>query len=1299
MGNNPMVRLILAEDEFIIATDIQSRLRGTGYDVVGIAATGEDAIAQAGELRPDVVLMDIVLKGEMDGIDAAQQITERFDIPVIFLSAHTDAGTVKRAAATASYGFLVKPFDELELRAAIEMAIYKHKMEAKARESERRIRELTESLSEVIFETDMAGTITFINRAGLNEFGYTTEQVEGGMTLYDFIPPDKHEEIRETIAHAVIDEPSEWIGLPGLRRDGSTFPVSVRASLIVREGVPVGMRGIALNVTEQKRAEQKLEESERRIRELTDSLPDIVFETDVGGTFTFLNHTGMTSLGYTEDDLKNPLTLEDVIIPADHVRARENFRKRLDGIAWEWVEYTVLRKDGSTFPTSIRSTAIMRDGAVVGVRGVVVDITEQKHIEEELTHERDQAQVYLDTADVVMVALNREGRITLLNRKGCEVLGVTPEQAVGTDWFETFLPEDVRTETWGVFESLMAGDRETHRYHENPVVTSSGEERVVAWHASLLYDNAGNVIGLLSSGTDVTERVRADQKLRQSERRIRELTDALPVVVYETDETGRFTFVNATASDLFGYTKEELAAGMSLFQLFTDADQERAHTVFRRRMGGEDVGRVEYTGLRKDGSTFPIVVRAVQMRRDGAVIGVRGIIIDFTEQKRAEESVKEYTHTIETLNRIVTEGNRATDVQSFAEAATKLACELMHFDIGGIYLIDTDARYGTLRYAQGLPETARDAIENIPYHDAPFSAILIDGDPLFAEDYVTFLPQHAPLGVASLASVPLYSHDTIIGALNVGSATRHTFSQAEKELLIAIGNEAGVVIAKLQADDALKESERRIREVTEALPVVVYETDETGRFTFVNATAFDVFSYTKEEIEAGMSIFQMIAPTDRERARTVFHRRVGGEDVGRIEYTGLRKDGGMFPILVRAVQMRRDGAVIGVRGIIVDFTEQKRAEESVKEYTHTIETLNHIMTEGNRATDVQSFAKTVTDLALELLHFDVGTIHLIDYDARCANLCYVTGLPDIAVEAIKGIPLDEALYARVLVEGRPLFVDGHEALRVPHAAELGLKSLAVVPLYRYDKRIGALNVGSFTRHTFSQAEQELLIAIGNEAGVVIAKLQADELIRTTLKERETLLKEIHHRVKNNMQVISSLLSLQAAQATEPETIDMFSESQRRIRSMALIHEKLYRSGSLAEIDFGDYVESLVGELLRMYNVPLGVITTTVEIENVQLGVDAAIPCALIINELVSNSLRYAFPDGRTGGVTVALQRSNEAYTLTVADDGVGFPADVDFRATDSLGMQLVVTLVNQLEGTIELNRENGTAFVISFHAD
>jgi len=213
------------------------------------------------------------------------------------------------------------------------------------------------------------------------------------------------------------------------------------------------------------------------------------------------------------------------------------------------------------------------------------------------------------------------------------------------------------------------------------------------------------------------------------------------------------------------------------------------------------------------------------------------------------------------------------------------------------------------------------------------------------------------------------------------------------------------------------------------------------------------------------------------------------------------------------------------------------------------------------------------------------------------------------------------------------------------------------------------------------------------------RTQEEDAVKSALKERETLLKEIHHRVKNNMQIISSLLSLQAEQATELETVELLNESQRRIKSMARIHEKLYRSGSLAEIDFGDYIESLIDELLQTYNIPLGTVTFTTDIENVRLSLDTAIPCGLIVNELMSNSLKHAFLDGRTGEVRIALQHANGAHTLTVADNGVGFPADLDFRTTDSLGMQLVVTLVNQLEGTIESNRENGTAFVISFHVD
>jgi len=162
-----MIRVILIVDDPNSARDIQNRLQRVSYDVTTMRATADEVITRADELRPDVILMDVGLKGETDGVEVAQQIKSLHDIPIILIAANADEATVRRAIAAEPDGFLFMPLDALELRAAIEIAIHRHGTETKARESDRRIRELTESLSEVIFETDMAGNITFVNHAGL----------------------------------------------------------------------------------------------------------------------------------------------------------------------------------------------------------------------------------------------------------------------------------------------------------------------------------------------------------------------------------------------------------------------------------------------------------------------------------------------------------------------------------------------------------------------------------------------------------------------------------------------------------------------------------------------------------------------------------------------------------------------------------------------------------------------------------------------------------------------------------------------------------------------------------------------------------------------------------------------------------------------------------------------------------------------------------------------------------------------------------------------------------------------------
>jgi PAS domain S-box-containing protein len=208
---------------------------------------------------------------------------------------------------------------------------------------------------------------------------------------------------------------------------------------------------------------------------------------------------------------------------------------------------------------------------------------------------------------------------------------------------------------------------------------------------------------------------------------------------------------------------------------------------------------------------------------------------------------------------------------------------------------------------------------------------------------------------------------------------------------------------------------------------------------------------------------------------------------------------------------------------------------------------------------------------------------------------------------------------------------------------------------------------------------------------------AERQVLNSLQEKEVLLKEIHHRVKNNLQIISSLLNLQTRGIEDTSTLQAMRDSQMRIRSMALIHEKLYQSPSLASIDFGEYVKSLTIDLFRTYRGHASGIQLEIKVDEVFLGLDHAVSCGLILNELMTNALKYAFPNGRNGTIWVELHSTPEQIlNLRVADNGVGIPSDLDIFNTKSLGLQLVNNLVRQLDAALEVETSPGTSFLISF---
>jgi PAS domain S-box-containing protein len=209
--------------------------------------------------------------------------------------------------------------------------------------------------------------------------------------------------------------------------------------------------------------------------------------------------------------------------------------------------------------------------------------------------------------------------------------------------------------------------------------------------------------------------------------------------------------------------------------------------------------------------------------------------------------------------------------------------------------------------------------------------------------------------------------------------------------------------------------------------------------------------------------------------------------------------------------------------------------------------------------------------------------------------------------------------------------------------------------------------------------------------------RAENRIKSSLKEKETLLREIHHRVKNNMNVASSLLKLQSADITDKKAVEILKETRRRITAMALVHDKLYQSKDMGNIDLTEYIKSLVEEQFAAYGGDRERVSATVSAKELFLDIDLATPCGLIISELISNAMKHAFPLDRKGEINVALRAINEnEVELMVSDDGVGLPADLDFETTESFGLYLIKLLVEQIEGTVDLDRDGGTAFKIRF---
>ena len=387
------IRILIVEDEFVVAADLKMRLERLGYEVVGQAVSGDQALERIVQNdRPDLVLMDIYLKGEKDGIQTAEEIRDQFDIPVVFVSAFADNELLDRAKEAEAFGYVIKPFAMNELRVTVEMALCKADMERQLKESEKRYRQMADNIRDTLWTMDLATLKgTYTSPASRYHTGFEPEEITA-MHIQDMVTPESLKAAMDALGEELARDNLEEVD-PGRKKqlemeyyhkDGHTVWGEVSVSFLRDDqGTPTGVLGVTRDITDRKKAEAALAESEARLRHITDNMVDMVSQTDLAGRFVFASPSHKRILGYEPDKLSGTPVL-DLVHPDDLEKVVATTFKAIENRSDELVEYRYRHADGHYIWLATQGRIMLDDqGEIVGAVFGSRDVTKQKEIENE----------------------------------------------------------------------------------------------------------------------------------------------------------------------------------------------------------------------------------------------------------------------------------------------------------------------------------------------------------------------------------------------------------------------------------------------------------------------------------------------------------------------------------------------------------------------------------------------------------------------------------------------------------------------------------------------------------------------------------------------------------------------------------------------------------------------------------------------------------------------------------------------------------------------------------------------------
>ncbi len=803
----------------------------------------------------------------------------------------------------------------------------------------------------------------------------------------------------------------------------------------------------------------------------------------------------------------------------------------------------------------------------------------------------------------------------------------------------------------------------------------NGGDRWMEIRASPSVEEDGTILwdGVFS---DVDTLKRAEEELRRSEERYRAVVETQTELICRFLPDGTHLFVNDAYCRYFGLDRE-LIVGNQFMPVIHPDDREKVTHFLSSLTKDHPTGSIDQRIIMPDNKVLwqRWNTRAI-FDEDGQIIEYQSVGRDITYEKEAEDRLARNAERAKRQRKAIADlalddAILSGDMPAALTKITKTVSETLETERVGVW---TFSKKGSLLQCLSLYDAGEkrhsDGItlktDHYPrYFDALRTRHRLCVEDVSSDSSVSELKDGylAPRGISAMLDVGILKEGSMIGILcleDTGAPRRwHADEEGFATIAASLIAQLFSVAERRQAEEALRESEERFRSLAEHAGDVLYRIDLLPEihFTYVNPAIEEISGYAPEEYYADPCLaLRIIHPDDR----PLFESTRSADSIGEpLAIRWVRRDGEVIWIEERNVPIHNEnGTLVAIEGIARDVTALRQAEQEA-----LLETDTRYRSLFSSMHDGYAHLQLIRDLDEKSLDFRIIEINL-------------------TMETITGLSGKEAT-------GKTL----RDAL--PHINPAWFERLHATAC------TGEPQVVEYY-HQEKDREYEVLVYSpqkGECATIfhdITEKKRREEEVEQSLREKEILLKEIHHRVKNNMQVISSLLMLQRENMTDPRMRELFRESENRVFSIALVHEKLYRSESLSRIHYGEYLEMMGDHILASRNISSDIITLEINAPDIYLPIDNAVPLSLITNELLTNSLKHAFPDGRKGTIRIDLQKRGEDILYQFSDDGIGFPDDIDFQNTKTLGMELVNNLVIQLMGSISLNRDRGTRFEIIF---